>query len=500
MAPEEIGPRINELIDQSDILNGSFSVEAGLMLASAMVKNPKVGTALAWSGLGYSVGSRVYRKWKAHRDSLKKTYVMKVSVDDPIFEVISRWILQETPEEEQYTVEVQRIYRALPPRSATSDSDWDDLLDEIFGENESQRSRSGPTGEYRNLALEVDDNRPISLFVDGYELSVTFVTPGQEVDDRTDDSESYGGPPERYRGDPHFLVSCPSLEARKALLAKIDDHFGKDDVKRVPNVYRATSWNDMERVGEVPLRPLDTVVLKPGQIEYLVEDIAQFLRSESRYVELGIPYHHGILLYGPPGTGKTSIAAAVATALNLDVYAVSLSTITDDSSLANAFRVVKARSVLLLEDIDTCEAARGKGSGGAGKGGGVTIDGLLQTLDGFASPHGLVTIMTTNNPETLDPRMVRDGRIDTRVKIDCVDTDQVSRLCSKFLGYVPKDIPELVPSNMVSPAQVIGVFKNHLYDNEAAGIALVKKLNDLLSEQQEKSFGIQTWDRDTSNK
>lgn len=480
MAPEEIGPRLNTLIDQSDILNGSFSVEAGLMLAAAMVKDPKLGKTLAWFSLGYSAGSRFWQQYKKHKKAQNRDYVLKIDVNDPTFEVISRWVLQETPEEEQYIVEVQRVYRAKSG-SAFDENDLLPLLDEVFGVGTSATARAGSTGEFQNLALEVDDDRPMSLTIDGYDFVISFILPGQQLNGN-DAWDGTGDPPsaaDRYRGEPHFLITCPSLKARTAFLEKLDASFQSDE-KRMPSVFRATSYGDMKRVGDVPPRKLDTVILKPGQIEAIIDDIALFLRSEHKYIELDIPYHHGLLLYGPPGTGKTSIAAAVATSLNLDVYAVSLSNIPDDATLEEVFQAVKPRSVLLLEDIDTCAGARG-GTGDDHKG--VTVQGLLQTLDGFAAPHGLITVMTTNNPETLDERVVREGRIDTKIEIDCVDSDQVRRLCERFLGYVPEGLPDLVPNDLISPAQVVGVFKTFLYDKEGAGPALVKRINELLAQK-----------------
>jgi ATP-dependent Zn protease len=43
------------------------------------------------------------------------------------------------------------------------------------------------------------------------------------------------------------------------------------------------------------------------------------------YAHHGIPFRRGYLLYGPPGTGKTSLVMALAGALGLDIYVVTLS-------------------------------------------------------------------------------------------------------------------------------------------------------------------------------
>ena len=57
-------------------------------------------------------------------------------------------------------------------------------------------------------------------------------------------------------------------------------------------------------LGYIP-RSLESVILKPGEKENLIQDVEKFKTSKKRYCELGVPYHRGYLLYGPPGTGKT---------------------------------------------------------------------------------------------------------------------------------------------------------------------------------------------------
>jgi mitochondrial chaperone BCS1 len=50
-------------------------------------------------------------------------------------------------------------------------------------------------------------------------------------------------------------------------------------------------------------RSLDSVILKPGEKERLVQDIEKFKGAQERYRKLGVPYHRGYLFYGPPEAG-----------------------------------------------------------------------------------------------------------------------------------------------------------------------------------------------------
>lgn len=68
---------------------------------------------------------------------------------------------------------------------------------------------------------------------------------------------------------------------------------------------------------------------------------------------------------------------------------------------------------------------------------GVTMDGLLNALDGMLTPHGLITCMTTNHAEVLDPALVRPGRVDLAMEFGYLDADQLRRLLKAFMGRVP---------------------------------------------------------------
>jgi chaperone BCS1 len=109
---------------------------------------------------------------------------------------------------------------------------------------------------------------------------------------------------------------------------------------------------------------------------------------------------------------------------------------------------VPARSVLLFEDIDCMRGSQSRG-GADSRGGqngpaipgtkegtstqnGVTLSGLLNVLDGFHAPNGVLFIMTTNHVEKLDQALLRPGRIDYRLYLGKASGRQKVELYRRF--------------------------------------------------------------------
>jgi chaperone BCS1 len=201
-------------------------------------------------------------------------------------------------------------------------------------------------------------------------------------------------------------------------------------------------WSRVE--GYTP-RMLDSVILQADEKLRLCADIARFRSSRQRYRLLGVPYHRGYLLYGPPGTGKTSLVSALAAHFDMCLYAVNL-THFNDRTLAKVINDVPAGSIILFEDIDCMEG--GKSRKDAAKAAaesaakeshaapqGVTLSGLLNVLDGFSAPDGVLFVMTSNHVEVLDPALLRPGRIDYRLYMGIATDEQKAEL---FLRFFPE--------------------------------------------------------------
>lgn len=244
-------------------------------------------------------------------------------------------------------------------------------------------------------------------------------------------------------------------------------HEFNEQLPDTPMLWTLHGFN-WQRKNPLAKRDFDTVILKEGQKEDLVADIDKFYNHQDIYSSLGVPYKRGYLLYGPPGTGKTSFIKALAHKYNKDLYIGDLSGVTD-KSLQNLLSTVSPGSIILFEDIDTAFSAKKRSdkegnpltSEESEESGGKkisTLSGLLNAIDGMNSPENVLIFMTTNHIEYLDPALIRDGRIDYKLKLDYTDKYQTEKLYD--LAF-PEGSPEEKESFVTehagkSPAEVVG--------------------------------------------
>lgn len=181
-------------------------------------------------------------------------------------------------------------------------------------------------------------------------------------------------------------------------------------------------------------RPVETVILPDGLMEIVLEDATWFFGAEDWYAARGVPYRRGYLLSGPPGTGKSSLALALAGHFRRPLYTLNLSAMGNDSTLAETFADVPRDALLLLEDIDACQAAlsRERQDDDDKRKGGITLAGLLNAIDGVAASDGRLLVMTSNHAERLDPALIRPGRIDLKVPFGLLEAEDVRRMYLRF--------------------------------------------------------------------
>ena len=161
----------------------------------------------------------------------------------------------------------------------------------------------------------------------------------------------------------------------------------------------------------------------------LINDIETFIDSEEEYLENGIPYKRNFLLEGKPGTGKTSLIFAIASFLDMDICVINFSAGLDDLNLMDAISNMNDKSILVLEDID-CIFGDRRDSTKCN----ISFGTLLNALDGIGRKHKLITFMTTNYVDRLDPALIRPGRIDYKLKLDYSTKEQVTLMYNKIIS------------------------------------------------------------------
>ncbi|WWC86590.1 26S protease regulatory subunit 10B [Kwoniella dendrophila CBS 6074] len=161
------------------------------------------------------------------------------------------------------------------------------------------------------------------------------------------------------------------------------------------------------------------------QVRELREVIELPLMNPELFERVGIKPPKGVLLYGPPGTGKTLLARAVAATLNTNFLKVVSSAIVD-KYIGESARLIRemfayAREhepcVIFMDEIDAIGGRRFSEGTSADREIQRTLMELLNQMDGFDSLGKTKIIMATNRPDTLDPALLRPGRLDRKIEI-----------------------------------------------------------------------------------
>ncbi len=165
-------------------------------------------------------------------------------------------------------------------------------------------------------------------------------------------------------------------------------------------------------------------------------EVVDFLKSPTKYLEIGAEIPKGVLMKGSPGTGKTLLARAVAGEAKVPFFSVSGSEFIEmfvgvgASRVRDLFTQAKAMApaIIFIDEIDAIGRVRGTGTGGGNDEREQTLNQILTEMDGFEKNQKVIVIAATNRPEVLDPALLRPGRFDRRVTIDLPDREDREKI------------------------------------------------------------------------
>lgn len=150
------------------------------------------------------------------------------------------------------------------------------------------------------------------------------------------------------------------------------------------------------------------------------------------YQQIGIDPPRGVLLWGPPGTGKTMMAKAVANHTTASFIRVVGSEFVQKylgegpRMVRDVFRMAKenAPSIIFIDEVDSIATKRFDAQTGADREVQRILLELLTQMDGFDQTVNVKVIMATNRWDTLDPALLRPGRLDRKIEFPVPDRRQ----------------------------------------------------------------------------
>merc|ERR1711881_729635 len=172
------------------------------------------------------------------------------------------------------------------------------------------------------------------------------------------------------------------------------------------------------------------------QIMEIKESVELPLTHPEYYEQMGIRPPKGVILYGPPGTGKTLLAKAVANQTSATFLRIVGSELIQKylgegpKLVREVFRVAEdhAPSIVFIDEIDAIGTKRYDSTSGGEREIQRTMLELLNQLDGFDERGDVKVIMATNRIDSLDPALLRPGRIDRKIEFPLPDINTKRRI------------------------------------------------------------------------
>lgn len=151
----------------------------------------------------------------------------------------------------------------------------------------------------------------------------------------------------------------------------------------------------------------------------------------------------GILFFGPPGTGKTLMMRALANEIRAGFFYVKAPNLISafpgetERMINNIFNIAKknAPCVLFFDEIDSIAPSRTRAQ--LGDVNRQALSQLLVEMDGFQKTSSVIMVGATNQPNLLDPAMMRPGRFDKVIYLPPPDYNARKQIFNMYLSKLP---------------------------------------------------------------
>lgn len=355
-----------------------------------------IGTGILVTMLGsivYSIKElpKLLFKITSNKISNKFVYTARIFEYDDLFNLFEKWLSDNH----------QKEYRDVEARLFSGDA----------SPNEDKQLRKSPLISY-NQSVNV-----FTIMINGKRI---FITKQKE---KLEHSQSF----RTLYGYHYSIRGFMGKEAITKLLQDIVNcHYEKFNENQV-RIKVNDKYGNWDNFSTITVKDLSKIIIDPEKKTRIIEDLRLFSESKEWYASLSIPYKRMYCFEGQPGTGKTSISLAIAAHEKRDVYILNPMSLENDGAMQRAYSNLSPNAVLIIEDIDAVFTKR-EGTQN------VSFSCLLNSTDGAFFKEGLITCITTNHIERLDPALLRAGRTDMILEIGYPQVAQIDEYLSLFYG------------------------------------------------------------------
>jgi proteasome-associated ATPase len=222
-------------------------------------------------------------------------------------------------------------------------------------------------------------------------------------------------------------------------------------------VQKTDSKKTKYHLEEVPTAPWTNIGGLDGVIDTIRAEIEEPFKYKDTFQRYGRKPAKGILLFGPPGCGKTMVARSIAYSLSqmagkegknghfINVKGPEILEKWVGNSEGNIRRIYSAARETAEETkspvvvfIDEAEAVlKRRGSGISTDVYDSIVPQFLAELDGINGNGNVITVLATNREDILDPAVVRDGRVDRRIKVPRPNQEGAEAIFNLYLQGKP---------------------------------------------------------------
>merc|ERR1712235_51148 len=240
-----------------------------------------------------------------------------------------------------------------------------------------------------------------------------------------------------------------------------------------------------------------------SQKQEIREAVELPLTHMNMYKAIGIDPPRGVLMYGPPGCGKTMLAKAVAHHTTASFIRVVGSEFVQKylgegpRMVRDVFRLAKENSpsIIFIDEIDAIATKRFDAQTGADREVQRILLELLNQMDGFDQSVNVKVIMATNRQDTLDPALLRPGRLDRKIEFPLPDRRQKRLVFSTITSKMNLSDDVDLEDYVARPDKISGA-DIHSICQEAGMIAVRENRYVVLSKDFEKAYKNQLKNKD----